>query len=211
MTRGRKGEQTEAALMDAARQVLRRKGYFNATIADITKEAGKANGSFHNYFANKDELLLALTADGAARLCARVDPAEHAAGIHTWTGMRAHVREFWRMFQENQAECVAVFQAAMASDDFARRWRGSHSANIEQLADHLRESQAHGYLPGLDPRFAAAAMSSMLEHFCLTWCNPVWRPLDMQDDDAEQAIDTLTAMALGGIRGPYDRPESGVV
>ncbi|WP_051809015.1 hypothetical protein [Actinoplanes subtropicus] len=95
---------------------------------------------------------------------------------------------------------VQVMLLAMASDDFARRWRDANAANIEQLADHLREARAHGCLPGQNPRLAAAALSAMLEHACLTWGNPDWRPPHLPDDP-EQAIDALTALALGGIAG----------
>jgi AcrR family transcriptional regulator len=198
MTRSRKGQQAKAVLAEAARRVLERKGYFNTTIADITAEAGKSNGSFHHYFASKDELLLALISDHAMRLCARISPDEHAAGIHTWLGMRAHVREFWRMFEEQRAESVAIFQAAMASDDFARRLRDANANNIEQLAAHLREAQTLGYLPQMDPCLAAAALAGMLHHACLMWSLPGLRPLG-SPDDPEQIIDTLTALALGGI------------
>jgi AcrR family transcriptional regulator len=205
MTRSRKGRQAEAVLVEAARRVLERKGYFNTTIADITAEAGKSNGSFHHYFANKDELLLSLISDHATRLCARISPEEHAAGIHTWVGMRAHVREFWRMFEEQRAESVAIFQAAMASEDFARRLRDENANNIEQLAAHLREAQARGYLSQMDPRLAAAAVAGMLHHVCLMWSIPGLRPSGIPDDP-ERIIDTLTALALGGIgsRDPAD-------
>ena len=198
MTRGRKGQQAKAGLVEAARRVLERKGYFNTTIADITAEAGKSNGSFHHYFTSKDELLLELISDHAMRLCARVSQDEHAAGIHTWLGMRAHVREFWRMFEEQRAESVATFQAAMASEDFARRLRDANANNIKQLAAHLREAQARGYLPQLDPRLAATALAGMLHHACLMWSIPGLRPSGVPDDP-EQIIDTLTALALGGI------------
>lgn len=205
MSRGPKAEQTEAALKEAARRVLSRKGYFNTTIADITAEAGRSNGSFHHYFASKDELLTSLISEQAAQLCARIGPEEHAAGIHTWVGMRAHVREFWRTFEEHRGESTAVFQAAMASEEFARRWRDANAVNVEQLAEHLREARGHGCLPDLDPRLAAAALSAMLEHSCLTWGNPAWRPSHLPDDP-EQVIDALATIALGGIGG--QRPPS---
>jgi AcrR family transcriptional regulator len=198
MTRGRKGQQAEAELVEAARRVLGRKGYFNTTIADITAEAGKSNGSFHHYFTSKDELLLSLISGHAMRLCARVSADEHAAGIHTWLGMRAHVREFWRMFEERRAESVAVFQAAMASEDFARRLRDANANNIKQLVAHLREAQTHGHIPQMDLRIAAAAVAGMLQHACLMWSLPGLRPSGIPDDP-EQVIDTLTALALGGI------------
>ena len=62
-TRQEKAAQTRRDLLDAARVVFERKGYLNATITDITTEAGKAAGSFYNHFDGKEALLLALADD----------------------------------------------------------------------------------------------------------------------------------------------------
>ena len=45
--------------MDAARDVIRAKGYSAATVDDICAAAGVTKGSFFYYFANKDELAIA--------------------------------------------------------------------------------------------------------------------------------------------------------
>nr|WP_271209917.1 TetR/AcrR family transcriptional regulator [Rhodococcus wratislaviensis]GLK34746.1 hypothetical protein GCM10017611_15950 [Rhodococcus wratislaviensis] len=62
-TRQEKAAQTRRDLLDAAQVVFERKGYLNATITDITTEAGKAAGSFYNHFDGKEALLLALAGD----------------------------------------------------------------------------------------------------------------------------------------------------
>lgn len=43
--------------MRAATKVFARRGYFNAKIADIAKEAGIADGTVYLYFKSKDEIL----------------------------------------------------------------------------------------------------------------------------------------------------------
>lgn len=47
-------------ILDAAVEVIGEQGYQRATIRQIAKQAGVADGTIYNYFDNKDGLLLAL-------------------------------------------------------------------------------------------------------------------------------------------------------
>jgi AcrR family transcriptional regulator len=55
-------------LLEAAREVFSRKNFHDATIADITGEAGVGKGTFYLYFANKEELFREVVKDGVRRL-----------------------------------------------------------------------------------------------------------------------------------------------
>ncbi|MCX7839003.1 MAG: TetR/AcrR family transcriptional regulator [Anaerolineae bacterium] len=47
-------------ILDAATQVFAEKGFDRATIADVARVAGVAEGSIYNYFKNKDDLLISI-------------------------------------------------------------------------------------------------------------------------------------------------------
>lgn len=47
-------------ILDAAEHVFAARGYHKATIRTIAQQAGVADGTIYNYFANKEELLLGL-------------------------------------------------------------------------------------------------------------------------------------------------------
>ena len=49
-----------ARILDAAVKVFAEHGFFNATIAEIAREAGVADGTIYLYFKSKDELLFRL-------------------------------------------------------------------------------------------------------------------------------------------------------
>ena len=51
--RTRNGKATFKLIVDATIRLFYEKGYFNITIAEITKEAGVAAGTFYLYFPNK--------------------------------------------------------------------------------------------------------------------------------------------------------------
>ena len=56
MTRAEKAEHTLAALFQAAAEVVGKVGYAAASVADITRLAGVAQGTFYRYFETRQEL-----------------------------------------------------------------------------------------------------------------------------------------------------------
>src|SRR2546423_5539515 len=54
--RSRKGEQTRARLLDAAKAVFEENGFLSARISDIAERAGLSHGSFYHYFESKEQI-----------------------------------------------------------------------------------------------------------------------------------------------------------
>lgn len=59
MVRAQTPSETRAKLLDAARDVIRTKGYAGSTVDDICAAAGVTKGSFFHYFDSKEELGIA--------------------------------------------------------------------------------------------------------------------------------------------------------
>ncbi len=55
-----KSQQTKEELMASANELFGRKGFAATTIAEITKNAGYAKGSFYRHWEGKDEIILEL-------------------------------------------------------------------------------------------------------------------------------------------------------
>ena len=53
-------EARRAQIMDAAVEVFAEKGFDNATVKDVAKAAGVADGTIYNYFRNKKDLLVSM-------------------------------------------------------------------------------------------------------------------------------------------------------
>ena len=60
-------------LLDATYAVMRRTGELDPRVSDIVAEAGLSNQAFYRHFPSKDELLVAVLADGQRRLVATLD------------------------------------------------------------------------------------------------------------------------------------------
>jgi len=58
--KGDKRERTRAKLLEAARSLIREKGYERATLEAIAERAGMTTGAIYGNFKNREELLLAL-------------------------------------------------------------------------------------------------------------------------------------------------------
>src|SRR5512138_863671 len=72
--KGDKRERTRAKLLEAARALLREKGYDRATLEEIAERAGMTTGAIYGNFKNRDELFIALAQTYWAPIKPRVKP-----------------------------------------------------------------------------------------------------------------------------------------
>jgi len=58
--KGDKRARTRAKLLEAARELIKEKGYERTTLRDIARRAGMTSGAIYGNFKNRDELFIAL-------------------------------------------------------------------------------------------------------------------------------------------------------
>jgi AcrR family transcriptional regulator len=58
--KGNKRDRTRAKLLEAARSLIREKGYEHTTLEDIAERAGMTTGAIYGNFKNRDELFVSL-------------------------------------------------------------------------------------------------------------------------------------------------------
>jgi len=69
----KKRERTRGALLDSAISVFASKGFEATRITDITSHAALANGTFYNYYQDKDELLRDVASGLAVEITGRIN------------------------------------------------------------------------------------------------------------------------------------------
>jgi len=196
-----KAAETRAALLEAARRLFAERGYLNTKITDITKEAGRATGSFYEHFAGKEELLQALLQgmeDRAGELIdtTTVHPREH--DLTDRAQLRDHIKVSWTVFREHAPVVSALFQAMVADEPGSGRAWNDLVGETDFLRRHLEYSAEQGRdLPG-EPELVAAAIGAMLS--MLGYAVNSARGRDFDD---EAVIDTLTDLLHRGL-GPRD-------
>lgn len=82
--RGPKGDKrvrTRAALLEAARAVIREKGYEKTTLQDVARRAGMTSGAIYGNFRNRDDLFIALAESYWAPIRPKFKPGATLAEI----------------------------------------------------------------------------------------------------------------------------------
>ena len=106
-------------ILEAASAVFAERGFERATIKDIARAAGIADGSIYNVFENKSALLEALL----ERLSSATDPAEAPVGSEAPVGLGELLRRRWRAFSPDTLQMMrAVLAEALVDEDLRRHF-----------------------------------------------------------------------------------------
>ena len=94
--KGDKRARTRTALLEAARALIREKGYERTTLEEVASRAGMTTGAIYGNFKNRDELFIALGLKYWAPVAPRVAPgatfAEAMRALATATLAAVHDR-----------------------------------------------------------------------------------------------------------------------
>jgi AcrR family transcriptional regulator len=93
------------AILDATARLFRHKGYAVTSMRDIAAAAGMLAGSLYYHFESKDELLVAVYAEGVRRISASVSAAL-ARKLEPWARL--------------EAVCAAHLAALLEDSDYAQ-------------------------------------------------------------------------------------------
>lgn len=163
-----RGVRSRAALLAAARRLFQRQGYANTKIADITREADRALGSFYTYFANKEEVLEQMAEDFKAEIDVRLTELD-LTRAEPYDVIRDMCAVHWSSCRAHSAELAAIFQASMLDECFARRWREIRFDARKKIAAGIRALEREGRVHSPEPEAMASALGSMMDYFCYVW------------------------------------------
>jgi AcrR family transcriptional regulator len=79
--KGDKRARTRAKLLEAARELIREKGYARATLHDVAERAGMTSGAIYGNFRNRDELFISLADAYWAPIRPKVKPGATFADV----------------------------------------------------------------------------------------------------------------------------------
>jgi len=196
--RSRKGVQTRARLLEAAKEIFEENGFLEARISDIAERAGLSHGSFYHYFDSKEEIFREVAEAVDERLSepmnsvilAPSSSATPAERIHE--AMRRHLASY-----RDEARIMGVIEQVSRYDDHVDTMRAKrHQDYRKQMADSIRQLQRKGLADrSLDPDIAAGALGAMTSRFPEMWL--VQGYMDCNFDDAVEQLAKLFVNALG--------------
>lgn len=159
-----------ALILKAATKLFARRGFFNAQVADVAREAGIAAGTVYLYFRSKDDLLISIFErtmhEGleAARqaLVGVSDPVERLRRL-----ARVHLT---RLGQDR--DLAVVFQVELRqSTKFMERCSSTLLQDyLHAIRDAVADAQTAGrFRREVSPTFAAKMLYGALDEMATNW------------------------------------------
>jgi AcrR family transcriptional regulator len=195
--RSRKGLQTRARLLDAAKEIFEENGFLEARISDIAERAGLSHGAFYHYFESKEQVFREIAEALDDRLSEPMESVIFAPGSSAdprerlFVALHRHLERY-----RDEARIMGVIEQMARYDEHVAALRSARSKrHREQIASSIRRMQPRGLLDAtVDPEIAAAALASMVERFAEMWL--AQGQVDCDLDDAAETLATLFVNAL---------------
>jgi TetR/AcrR family fatty acid metabolism transcriptional regulator len=193
-----------AQILAAAIDVFAEKGFHNARIADVARQAGVADGTIYLYFRNKEELLITIFEEKMGQLI---------SGAVAATARSTDPLEKLRLFAKHHYEQV-VAQRTLAevlqvelrlSNKFLKEYRPEKLWDyLGLIGAFLKEGQERGLVrPDLDPYVLSWAFFGALDELGMQWILQR-RPRFSLDSTAETVADVF----IRGILVPHPQQET---
>ncbi|WP_030458558.1 TetR/AcrR family transcriptional regulator [Kitasatospora sp. NRRL B-11411] len=161
--RERKKRRTRDALVDAAHRLFLCHGYGRTTVDEIASEVEVSQRTFFRYFANKEEVALAVLAEAEQAFLAflRARPARE----NPLEAMRGAVREVWQAVdrgQESGPAALELFELIESTPTLlAAHLRHAIQQEVE-VARILAEREGLDPAADLRPRLLAAVFGTVV-------------------------------------------------
>ena len=203
--RSRKGAQTRARLLDAAKEVFEESGFLNSRVSDIAEKAGLSHGSFYHYFDSKEEIFREVAESVEERLSAPM--GDVILDTHSTATPQERMREAIRRHMQSyrdEARIMGVIEQVYRYDEQVHAARKDrHQRYNEQVVRSIAQLQRRGLAdPDLDPHIAAAVLGSMTTRFPELWF--VEGRLDCSFDEG---VEQLTLMVINSLGLKHEEPK----
>lgn len=162
--KGDKRDRTRATLLEAARAIVREKGYAHTTLAAVARRAGMTTGAIYGNFKNRDELFIALGQTYWAPVKPRIKPGATFA-----EAMRAMAEATLAAIPDRSSAAVGRLTGlayALTTPDLRARVREVTADSYEFGAEWLRTLGDERELP-MPPEQLVRVIHALIEGLVL--------------------------------------------
>jgi AcrR family transcriptional regulator len=160
-----RGQRTRQRLLQAAETVFGEKGYEHASIADITREAEVALGTFYVYFPDKQSLFVEVVDELGARLRRLI--AEAVEGCENRIEVeRVGLRTFFEFVGRHPRLYRIVRQAEFVDEACFRRY---YDRFAQGYVTGLRQAMDAGEVRRMDPEALAYCLMGLSDFLGMRW------------------------------------------
>lgn len=171
-----RGEATRRRILDAAEEVFGELGYYEASVAEITRRAGVAQGTFYIYFHSKHEIFIELVEDMGKQLRRAM-----RAGMGTASNRLEIERGGFRAFFEFIAAHRRIYHIIEEARRVAPEAAEAYYRHIGNgYVRGLRAAMDAGEIRRMDPEGLAYALIGIGHFVALRWL--IWPQGDGHGD-----------------------------
>ena len=178
----KKGSNTRKKLLDTAEEVFGEKGYYEASIVDITQRAKVAQGTFYNYFSSKyeifEELVKQLSKDFRNQIRIEVAKAKNAK-----EAQMIGIRTFFRWVKKHRNLYNIVQQVVLVNEDL---YRWYYERLAKGYVRGLKEAMNAGEFKSLDPETVAYGLMGISQFIGMRWV--YWEDQDVPEQVFEDTM-----------------------
>jgi TetR/AcrR family fatty acid metabolism transcriptional regulator len=193
-------------IMDAALRIFAEKGFQNATITEISKEAGVSEATIYEYFGTKEDLLFAIPekiSNETFEKSTKVIP--YIKGVEG--KIRAILLFYVQLYQSNPHYSALVLLQLMSNKRF--RQTPAHAAirrSSHGLLDCIKEGIEDGtFKKDSNPYLIRSMLMGAIEHLFIHWH---MQGMPKRKTSIADMLDPLIEIILDGIR--TKKEESGL-
>lgn len=193
----RRGAETRARLVSAAKEIFERDGFLDARITDISQRAGFSHGAYYHYFDTKEQIFREVAELQEEQLTAPPDDPRlaHVPGDSPRERILKANRRYLERYRE-EAKIMGVIEQVSRYDEQVndvRMKRMQHFAERSERA--IRRWQQQGIAdPGIDAALVADALGAMVGRFAELWLVQGYREYDF--DHVVEQLSRVWANAL---------------
>ena len=202
--RYKKSEISIAHIVEATLRVLARQGYARTSLMDIANEVGMSKGAVHYHFPTKEALITQVLQHAVDAVAERTRKV-WTASDNPLFAMRSALRELWsvRSALSDDVKVVADLLAQSMHDPKLREPLSTYyRVAVAQVEEQLRNAQALGLRPKIDPAFLPRIMHAVLDGLALQ------KIVDPEAIGDEQVVSALETIALSLFEFPTSGPLS---
>lgn len=184
------------AILNAARECFRQKGYENTTIRDIVRQTQLAAGTFYNYFSSKQDIFIALLTDFLSQLSSSLSERRQTAG-----NKEDFIRDTYLALFQATARDPLVYELAHRNDQAIKELFGSGVLGLAMMSleEDVRIAVEQGLLPPVDVEYLCASFFGVAYEMSLKVASRASREPEIADRESTQAADFATSLFLGGL------------
>ena len=168
-TRARRTESEpvrRAQLLRAARKVFRAKGYDGATVSEIVREAGVAQGTFYLYFPSKRDAAVSLR-DGLMETMAQAMATAVESRTSFEDRLESMIAAGFKVARKNADLLRLSFIGADETHPEMHSQSPEHASFLRAITDLFRDAVDAGEMETMDPEIAARLAIGLLQHAML--------------------------------------------